>query len=337
MKLGLETESCHLLFQQQGMDIFGFIDLTAKLGLEGVQINVIPDLNLHPVWGTLACAEPAYLAKVKSAIEERDFFCEIDSRGTTTEELEPVLRVAHSLGATRVRSYVRFPGGVFDAGFLAAQVQPVRDLLPLLRRFGVQLAFENHEFETSTEMIDFVDAVGDLDQVGLLCDIGNPMMAWEDPIEAVTAMAPYSFGVHFKDHAVVQDASTHGPPGPVVCGVPLGEGSIDLVRAYRILFEQSRAASINLETCYPYCATFKRPPGTGGAADLCGAFAIADPPFPAAMIQPMDYYYPHTQGQTVTDVLIGRQLEDLHTSAARLLGLREAIEGPAGGAGVPQL
>lgn len=326
MKLGLETESCHLLFQQQGMDIFGFIDLTAELGLEGVQINVIPDLNLHPTWGTLASIDPTYLAKVRKAIEGRGFFCEIDSRGTTSEELEPVLRVAHALGATRVRSYVRFPGNVFDADYLANQVQPVRAVLPLLRRFGIQLAFENHEFETSEEMIDFVEAVGDLDQVGLLCDIGNSMMAWEDPISATIAMAPYSFGVHFKDHTVVQDASVEGTSNPVVCGVPLGEGNIDIALAYRILCDHSRAESINLETCYPYCATFKRQKGAGGSAEFSGAFAIEEPPFDPAMIQPMNYYYPHTRSRDIANTLIERQLEDLRASASLLLGLRDAFE-----------
>lgn len=38
MKLGLETESYHLFFQQGMMDIFDFIDKTSELGLDGVEL-----------------------------------------------------------------------------------------------------------------------------------------------------------------------------------------------------------------------------------------------------------------------------------------------------------
>ncbi|EPD7162604.1 sugar phosphate isomerase/epimerase family protein, partial [Escherichia coli] len=53
MKLGLETESYHLFFQQGMMDIFDFIDKTSELGLDGVEINIIPDVGLHPEFGVL--------------------------------------------------------------------------------------------------------------------------------------------------------------------------------------------------------------------------------------------------------------------------------------------
>lgn len=323
MKLGLETESCHLLFQQAGMDIFSFIELTAELGLDGVQINVIPDLNLHSEWGTLDGNEPAYLDRVRSAIEAHGFFCEIDSRGTSLAELEPVLYVAKALGATLVRSYVRYPQNQFDAGFLTSQIPEIRKVVPLLKKLGIRLALENHEFETSGEMIDFVRAVGEPESVGLLCDTGNSMMAWEDPLAAIRAMAPYTFGVHFKDHTVVMnDVNADGTGFPVVCGVPLGEGSIDIVEAYRILVEESTTENINLELCYPYCATFKRPPGTGGMEAFRGAFALKEPPFAQEGLAPMDYYYPHTAGKEAADLLINRQLEDLRLSAATLLRLR---------------
>lgn len=327
MRLGLETESCHLLFQQSGMDIFEFIELTAELGLEGVQINVIPDLNLHPQWGTLDGDDPAYLARVRSAIESHGFFCEIDSRGTTVAELEPVLRAAKALGSTLVRSYVRYPKNEFDASFLASQIDEVRRVVPLLRSYGIRLAFENHEFETSREMVDFILAVGDPEWVGLLCDTGNSMMAWEDPLEAIRIMAPYTFGVHFKDHTVVMDNSPgDGEPLPVVCGVPLGHGSIDLSEAYRILIENSRTENINLELCYPYCSTFKRPRGTGGIVSFTGAFTIKEPPFANDLLPPLKYYYPHEAGESISEMLIERQLKDLWTSAIELRGLRNEYE-----------
>lgn len=306
------------------MDIFEFIELTAELGLEGVQINVIPDLNLHPQWGTLDGDDPTYLAGVRSAIDAHGFFCEIDSRGTTVAELEPVLNVASALGATLVRSYVRYPANQFDADFLASQIDEVRQIIPLLKTRGIRLAFENHEFETAKEMVNFVLAVDAPEWVGLLCDTGNSMMAWEDPLEAIRTMAPYTFGVHFKDHTVVTDTSTKPGGGvPVVCGVPLGLGSIDLKEAYRILVEESQTETINLELCYPYCATFKRSPGTGGTESFTGVFALKEPPFPNELLAPLHYYYPHEVGTDASKMLIKRQLEDVRFSAAALCRLRD--------------
>lgn len=324
VKLGLETESCHLGFQQARLDVFEFIELTSELGLDGVQINVIPDRGLHPEWGMLDGDDAGYLRDVHAAIEARGLYCEIDARGTSLSELGPVLRVARALESTLVRSYVRYPGGTFDATFLVAQAEMVRQLIPLLEDYGIRLAFENHEFETSEDMLELVRAVDEPDWVGLLCDVGNSMMAWEEPVRAVKRMAPYTFGAHFKDHAVVmdQDPSTAGAV-PVVCGVPLGRGSIDLETVFRILVEESQANTIGLETCFPYCATFKREVGTGGSHSFQGAFSITDPPFPRELIAPMQYYYPSDVGEDACAVLVRRQLEELQSSVDFLTGLRD--------------
>ena len=306
------------------MDIFDFIRFTSELGLDGVQINVIPDFNLHPRWGTLGGSDPRYLAQVRAALDEHDFYCEIDARGTTVRELAPVLSVAEILGATVVRSYVRYPHNVFDKAFMAAQVPEVRRIIPLLKDYGIRLAFENHEFETSTDMVQFVQAIGEPEWVGLLCDIGNSMMAWEEPLSAVEMMAPYTFGVHFKDHTVVMDpGSGRDEAQLLVCGVPLGTGSIDLKKIYQVLLQSSRANTINLETCFPYCASFKRTTGIGGPVAFNGTFRIAEPPFPLDIIRPTQYYYPHLVGPEVCEMLIDRQLSELRSSAAFLRKLRD--------------
>ena len=306
------------------MDIFNFITLTRELGLDGVQINVIPDFGLHPEWGTLDGNDPRYLERVRTAIDEYDFYCEIDARGTTVSELAPVLQVAESLGATVVRSYIRYPHNVFDSAYMAAQVSEVAKVVPLLKDHGIRLAFENHEFETSTDMVEFVQAIDEPEWVGLLCDIGNSMMVWEEPLSAVKSMAPYSFGVHFKDHTVVRDPGPAGDEAqPLVCGVPLGAGSIELEKIYQVLMQSSRANSINLETCFPYCASFKRTVGTANSAAFHGTFRIAEPPFPLDIIRPTQYYYPHAVGLEALEGLIDRQLSELKVSTTVLKNLRE--------------
>ena len=316
VKIGLETESCHLLFQHGYMDVFGFIDYVAASGLDGVQLNLIPDHNLDPTWGVLAGNNPEYLNRVSSALVANDLYCELDTRGTTFNELAPVLEIAHALGARLVRSYVRYPHDRFDDTYLASQVAELRRIVPLLRRYNIRLAIENHEFETSADVINFVTAVGEPDWVGVLCDVGNPMMAWEDPLAAVQAMAPYAFGVHFKDHGVIMDEGE-----PVVCGFPLGEGSIDLDAVFRTLMEGG-PDRISLETCFPYCGTFKRVRGTGGVHELRETFAVLAAPFPSTLVRPSQYYYPHHAGVAALAALVEAQQSALIRSLRVVSALR---------------
>jgi sugar phosphate isomerase/epimerase len=323
MKIGLETESCHLLFQHGRMNIFGFIEFTAKFGLDGVQINIIPDYNLHPRWGALQGASMEYLSRVKAAIDQHNLYCEIATRGSTLNELAPALRIARALGVGLVRSYLWFPHGRFDVDFMASQISEVRRVVPFLKKHQIRLAFENHEFETSAELIKFISLVGQPEWVGLLCDTGNSMMAWEEPLSAIRAMAPHAFGVHFKDHSVIRDGDES-----VVCGMPLGRGNIDIDKAFRILVENSTVPHINLGMCYPYCATFKREPGTGGSSDFAGAFAITHPPFPPNLVRPMGYYYPHDTSEEALLTLLECQQKDLEHSIAVLTKLRDKYCSP---------
>ena len=41
IKIGLDTESLHLWFQNKRMDIFGFIEKAHELGFDGVMIKMI--------------------------------------------------------------------------------------------------------------------------------------------------------------------------------------------------------------------------------------------------------------------------------------------------------
>lgn len=323
MKIGLETESCHLLFQHGRMDLFDFVEFTGQCGLDGVQINVVPDLNLHPRWGVLESVSSDYLARVRALIDRYDLYCELDTRGSTVRELVPALRVAHALGASVVRTYLRYPLGRFDEKFMANQVSEVRRIIPFLKKYQIHLAFENHEYETSAEMINFVTLVGQPVWVGLLCDIGNSMMAWEEPLAATRAMVPHVFSVHLKDHTVIENAGE-----AMVCGVALGRGNIDLETTFQILADSSAEFHVNLEMCYPYSSPFKRERGTGGVYDFAGAFAITPPPFPPELVKPMNYYSPHECSEEALDVLLQSQWEGLEHSIAVLKKLRNKYCAP---------
>lgn len=310
MRFGLETESCHLLFQHHKMDVFSFIRKTWELGLEGVQLNIIPDLNLHPELGVLASADNQYLHRIREDIERYNLYCEVDTRFCDQKHLAPALRIANELGADVVRTYVS--NGKFNPERMALAPDHLKEIVPLLKKYRIKLALENHEHETSAEIINIIKQVNSI-WVGALCDIGNSMMAWEDPVEAVEALAPYTYSTHFKDHII-----TLHDGEPVVCGVPIGEGSIDVERCYQILVDKSPITRINIENCYPYCARFARPKGTGGVTEFTGAFEIKQPIFPESLVKPMDYYYPHNISEHALTELTKAQLKALEISRDKL-------------------
>jgi hypothetical protein len=179
---------------------------------------------------------------------------------------------------------MRPDGGL--ASDLRAAAASIRSILPLCEQLGVRLALENHEYETSAQVVDLVRSL-DSRWVGILIDTGNMMMVWEDPVAAVAAMAPWAVSTHFKDHAVIMEDGE-----PRVAGVPLGRGSIDLPACYRILAEETALERLSVEVVYGYRAPFRLPePPEGGERLGCGAFRLLPPPHDPACVAP----YPNFQ------------------------------------------
>lgn len=316
MKIGLETESYHLAFQNGFMDIFGFISKTAELGLDGVMINIIAfpgDKYLHPEWGALGGADPDHLKKVKEEIQKHGLFVEIDTRGTDSEHLTKVIRVAHSIGADVIRTYCCFNG--YERERLERAPEDIKKIVPLLKKYRIKLAVENHEEETADEVIKIIKEVN-IPWVGAHCDMGNSMMAWEEPVDAVKKLAPYAYTTHLKDHVIIKYEDQHR-----VCGVPVGQGNIDLEECFKILVNESTLTRINIEMCYPYVSIFKREKGTGGVYELGnGAFKVEKPPFDPNLIKPSEYYYPPEEHLVN---MIKAQVNGVEESVKYVLELRD--------------
>lgn len=274
MLLGLETFSYHLAFRFGKMDIFRFIERTHALGLDGVQINVgVPD------WGHLGGDDPGRLRDVRSMTEQLGMFVEVDTRGIDVEHLAAALRVCEAVGADVLRTHLNVRGDLVQK--MAQAPARLRQVAPICADLGIRIAVENHEYETSQDVLAVVRAVGS-EYVGTHVDTGNSMMVWEEPVQAVRAMAPYAVSSHFKDHAVIMENGE-----PLVVGVPLGRGSMDCAECFRVLVADSPLERINIEVCYGYSAPFRRPQGQGAGARLGeGAFRVRTPPFDPSCVAP---------------------------------------------------
>lgn len=292
IKIGVETETCHLWFQNKDMDIFSFIDKAVEYGYDGVIINVIEKKNMQDGLGALGIDDIDHIKKVAEYIRARHLFVEVDTRGIAFEHLSHILEVAHLLGADILRTFVMSGqysysnlAGEYHEEDIEASIDTLRQILPLLEKYRIKLALENHELEVMDEVVEIVQKL-DSPWVGILLDFGNMMMSWQEPITATKLSAPYLISTHVKDHIVTKHDDTF-----VVSGAPLGEGSINIDEILTVLYEETTLTRLNLEICNPYASPFQREPGTGDVYELGkGAFEIREPLISPDIVKPLDYY-----------------------------------------------
>jgi sugar phosphate isomerase/epimerase len=274
MLLGLESFSYYLAFSCGKMDVFSFIARAKELGLDGVQLNLEGE-----GWGHLGGDAPGHLARVLEACQERGLFIDLDACGTDPDYLLKCLDICQALGVDRLRTYSSFGGNVQEE--MAKAIRDFKEVTPRFEEAGVGIAYENHEFETSHDVMRVIHETGS-PVMGSHIDTGNSMMLWEDPVQAVRNMASKAVSTHFKDHLVIET-----PKGPVIIGVPLGSGSVDLAKCYAILADETGLERINIEVCWGYLAPFRAPPEQGQGAVLgTGAFRVAKPPFDPEVVAP---------------------------------------------------
>jgi 3-oxoisoapionate decarboxylase len=94
---------------------------------------------------------------------------------------------------------------------------------PILRKYKMKLAIENHKGWRAAEHAAWVKQVGS-EYIGVAYDFGNNMALCEDPAETYRLLAPLTFYVSFKDMAVAPYEE-----GFLLSEMALGEGMLDLV------------------------------------------------------------------------------------------------------------
>jgi sugar phosphate isomerase/epimerase len=274
--LGLETFSYHLALGHGRMDVFEFIRRTHALGLDGVQLNMVAK---PPSYGHLGSGDADHLRAVRALIEKLGLYVEIDTNQTDAASLHRALDVCMALGAKALRTY-QVPTGDTPRDMDAA-VEVFKEVLPRCEKEKIRIGFENHEYETAQEILSVIQRV-DSQWVGAMIDNGNGMMVWEDPDVTVETLLPHVVTTHFKDHAVIEEVGR-----PIVAGVTLGEGSMDLKKHFELL-SQSPLKWINIEVCNAYRAPFRRPQNQGAGGKIGqGAFAVLPGPFEPSFIPPV--------------------------------------------------
>jgi sugar phosphate isomerase/epimerase len=125
-------------------------------------------------------------------------------------------------------------------------LQQTADLLektaPMAEEYGICLALENHCDSFSEEILWVLNQV-DHHYVGACIDTVNAWHIAEDPMKAIENLAPVAFTNHFRD-----DRVEFCRDGFRVRGVAVGDGDIDMQKAYEFIKNDSPTKRINIET-----------------------------------------------------------------------------------------
>ena len=259
MLLGLHTYSLYLhgigqawadfqLPWPRQMSTFELFKEAVNLGLDG----------LHLDDGVLETLDPAYLQEVKTAAHEHGLYLEynfsMDLGGMgigLQHDLDEAIATAENLGADIVKVSMdlvrprplagsRFHPRVKDQ--MKAFASQLKTSAPAAKAAGIKIAVENHCDSFSEEILWLLDLVNH-PAVGACIDTVNALMVMEDPMQAITNLAPRAFTNHFRDDRIEMQRY-----GFKLTGAAIGEGDIDMQRAYEIIKNESSMGRINIET-----------------------------------------------------------------------------------------
>jgi sugar phosphate isomerase/epimerase len=166
-------------------------------------------------------------------------------------DLDEAIATAENLGAdiVKVSMDLKRPRPVSASRFhpqVMAQMKSFASQLkasaPKAGAAGIRIAVENHCDSFSEEILWLLDRVNS-PMVGACIDTVNALMVTEDPMQAIKNLSPRAFTNHFRD-----DRIEFQRYGFKLTGAAVGEGDIDMKRAYEIIKTTSAMRRINIET-----------------------------------------------------------------------------------------
>lgn len=246
---GVDRYGTNSLPWQRKMSTFELLDYAASLKVDGLQIGD----------GVYESLDTGYLKDVRSKADELGLFIEYNfslnmgNCGTGEEhDLKKSIEYAGILGCDVVKlgmDLVR-PRPIAGSKFDPRVMEMLKEAVCIISKgigpaqeIGARLAVENHCDTYSDEILWLLDEIDD-ETVGACIDTSNPIFVMEDPVEAVTKLAPRSYTNHFRD-----DAMCFGVPwGFTYQGAVVGSGDVNMKKMYEIIRKTSSMRRIIIET-----------------------------------------------------------------------------------------
>jgi sugar phosphate isomerase/epimerase len=252
------------------MSVFEWIGMAKNLDADGLEMYE----------GFFTSLEPAYLDSVGDAIHSAGFAMPMlccspdftapdpDQRKRAIEREAGMVCIARRLGGPgavcRVLSGQRYPEITWERG-KEWVIECILQVLPVARENDVVLGMENHykdgfwkypEFAQKMDrFVDIVNAIPDRAHFGVQYDPSNAIVAGDDPISLLRAVAGRVVSMHASDRYLAEGTTldelrqgdgTLGYSSNLRHGVT-GQGLNDYDAIFRILAEHHYAGWISIE------------------------------------------------------------------------------------------
>ncbi|MCB9385793.1 MAG: sugar phosphate isomerase/epimerase [Bryobacterales bacterium] len=139
------------------------------------------------------------------------------------------------------RRYEQFKNATEFHEFDAMCKTAVRRALPVLHKYKMPLAIENHKGWRSAELVEWVKSTGS-EYVGICLDMVNNVSLIETPMQTIETLAPYTLFVSFKDVA-----ADFYDKGILLSEVGFGDGHLDLAAIVAMLQKRKPDMIFQLE------------------------------------------------------------------------------------------
>ena len=231
--------SIHSAAARRSGQQFDLTEYFHGLGLGGVEVLGLP------------ATDPEAVKQYRAKIESYNMYLVCNPRlpadANGVAAFDAQVKTCKDLGAAAVhaamtqRRYEEFTTfEAFKASFERNQAS-VQLAEPVLRKYKMRLAIENHKGWRSSEQAAWLKRLGS-EWVGACLDFGNNISLCEDPMDTCKTLAPYAFYAHIKDMAVEEYED-----GFLLSEVPMGEGILDLKEMVRLLRQKDPNMIFGLE------------------------------------------------------------------------------------------
>lgn len=248
-QLALSMWSVHRHCTHEGWTADQFLDFAAKVGARRVELlNYFVKKDPDDIFRMRDRAEALQLTvacwSVGNDFARPDY-------GAQVREIERGIEVASLLGAPIVRVFAGDLHAGGDVGaFERTVVRGLREAAASAEGAGVTLALENHGLAAgrSEQVQRIIESVGS-PAVGATVDVGNFVLADEDPLVAVERLLPYVRHVHLKDMAPAPDGETgwRSLAGRRIVSVDAGRGMVPFREIFQRLRQSGYTGSLSLE------------------------------------------------------------------------------------------
>ncbi len=235
MKTSVSMYSLHRYVKHENLDVFGFIEYAAAIGVDGVEL-----LDIY--WKNEQEEIPQVLSLLAennlqvSAYDITNNFVKPDEKERQHEinRVHQAIDIAKELNTNVVRIFSGdiLEGVPFEQG-KEWIIECLKECATYAEQQGVILGIENHGYFAgrSEQIIELIHNVNSPNILSTL-DTGNFLLVDENPNDAVTKVKQYVVHVHFKDF-IKMSSDYDGPAfkslsGNKFLGTVAGEGNVDL-------------------------------------------------------------------------------------------------------------